>query len=64
MALGTGRSQLWQASDRAFPCLLVPPAPPAALFTLQRALCTKPMASASYQLLLPYSELALGLVRL
>ena len=36
----------------------------AALFTPQRALCTKPVASASYQLLLPHSELALGLVRL
>ena len=64
MALGVGRSQLWQTSDRALPCLLAPPAPPMALFTPQRALCTKPVASASYQLLLPHSELALGLVRL
>lgn len=65
---GAGRSQLWQASDRAFPrwsCLLdLPSTPAVALFTPQRALCTKPVASASYQLLLPHSESALGLVRL
>ena len=61
---GGGEDSAGQTSDRALPCLLAPPAPPTALFTPQRALCTKPVASASYQLLLPHSELALGLVRL